>query len=440
MFRTYSLLVGVLVFSLMWLVLPPAGVQNTSTSAVTIKNGKIVFVWDAPPLYHDHIYAMNPDGSNVVQLTSGSDQEFDPAWSPDGSKIVFSRSLAFGGGWKIYIMNADGSGQFAITDGPTDTDPAWSPDGSKIAFLRTSNRYELRTMNSDGTDQRVLATRSGFAETMNGPASWSPDGKKIAFSATAAGRPHIFVVNADGSNETALTNDISDISPAWSPDGTKIAFVRVQNNSLYTMNPDGSNQVQIGSFNGQQLFSPAWSPDGQQMALQISSQPSHSPNVYVINADGSNLTSLTQNTGANMVSGVSWQTLHVAPTQNPTLLTEDNSQRAIAMESVSFARDPFPLKAITAFGSDSRTRISVFVMNIDLQPGETFSAVTASAQDSQQNVFPLTVEYVGKVSNTAWLTQVNLVLPDQLSAGDVLITVTYHGVESNKALIKIKSS
>jgi len=413
------------------------GVKDTSISAITTTNGKIAFSWDEPPLFVPHIYTINPDGTNVMQLTSGPDQESGPAWSPDGFKIVFSRLLASGGS-KLYVMNSDGSNQVAITNGPHAAEASWSPDGSRIAYLSAFVNHELHIINTDGTDDRVLATRPGVGHSLGGPAAWSPDGKKIAFVATGDDRVrHIYVMNSDGSGQTPITNAaVADNYPAWSPDGAKIAFTR--NNTLFTMSPDGSNQVPIANLNGQQILSPVWSPDGQKFALQISSSPARGPNVFVVNADGTNLTPITENTGVQIGNGLSWQTLHVAPTQNPTLLTEENSERAIALQSVTFARDPFSLTQNPVFGSDPRTRISVFAMNIDLQPGETFAAVTASSEDSQHTIRPLTVEFVGKVPNFGWLTQVNLVLPGQLAEGDVLISLTYHGVESNKAVIKIK--
>jgi len=429
-FRVFALV------SLIWILgFTPSdagGVKDTSISAITTTNGKIAFSWDAPPDFKAHIYAINPDGLNVMQLTSGADQEFHPAWSPDGTRIAFSRSLA-SGGRKIFVMNADGSNQIAITNGPGDFVPSWSPDGSTIAYLSVTASFELRLINADGTNQRVLVSRSGFRQSITGPANWSPDGKKIAFAATDGfdGVTHIYVMDNGGSNQTALTSAAaSDVSPSWAPDGTKISFVRTGTNTLFTMNADGSNQTPIFS-NGGQLFSPVWSPDGQKIALQISSQPASGPNVFVMNSDGSNLTPVTQNTGVQIGNGVSWQALHVAPTQNPTLLTEENSERAIALESVTFARDPFPRTQALPFGSDARTRVAVFAMNID-------TGVTASSEDSQHTIRPLTVEFVGKVPNFGWLTQVNLVLPGQLAEGDVLISLTYHGVESNKAVIKIK--
>lgn len=83
----------------------------------------------------------------------------------------------------------------------------------------------------------------------------------------------------------------------------------------------------------------------------------------------------------------------------PTLLTEESSQRAIALDSVTYVRDPLPVAALNNFmqGRDPRTRVALFGINVDLNPGEDASAVTATARDSQSRSYSLQVEFVGKV-------------------------------------------
>lgn len=123
----------------------------------------------------------------------------------------------------------------------------------------------------------------------------------------------------------------------------------------------------------------------------------------------------------------------------PTLQTEQNTGHAIAFDSVTMLRDPFPLTNTLNFSSDQHTRVMLFAVNLDLLPGENSSAVTARAEDSQMNVYSLTVEYVGAVPDFNWLTQVIVKLPDNLPTGqDVLVSITWHATTSNKARITIK--
>lgn len=123
----------------------------------------------------------------------------------------------------------------------------------------------------------------------------------------------------------------------------------------------------------------------------------------------------------------------------PLLQTEENTDHAIAFDSVTMLRDPFPLTNFLNFSSDSHTRVMLFAVNLELLPGEDSSAVTARAEDSQMNIYPLTVEYVGTVPGLSWLTEVVVALPGNLPSGqDVLVSVTWHVRTSNKARISIK--
>jgi hypothetical protein len=122
----------------------------------------------------------------------------------------------------------------------------------------------------------------------------------------------------------------------------------------------------------------------------------------------------------------------------PMLMTEENSVRAVALDSVSWQRDPFPLTRAFNFGPDLRTRVSLFALYLDLLPGEDASAVSARANDELSNVYPLTVEYVGLVPNIGGLSQVVVRLPDNVgSAQSLFVTITLRGASSNIALIKI---
>lgn len=120
----------------------------------------------------------------------------------------------------------------------------------------------------------------------------------------------------------------------------------------------------------------------------------------------------------------------------PVILTDKGTGRAAALDSVTWMRDPFPVVTTQNFSSDQRSRISLFAVNV--QPGEPVSAVTAQAEDSQHNIYPLTVEYVGTVPGLDWLTQVVFKLPDTImNVGDVSVSFNVRGVPSNKALIRI---
>ena len=132
-------------------------------------------------------------------------------------------------------------------------------------------------------------------------------------------------------------------------------------------------------------------------------------------------------------------TINPNNTSPPTLLTEENTNRAVALDSVTFMREFFPTTGLHNFSFDKRTRIALLAVGLELMPGEDISVVTAEAEDAAHIIYPLTVEYVGKVPSFNWLTQVNLRLPDGLSGTqDLVISVKLRGAVSNKAIVGIR--
>src|SRR5262249_21137928 len=121
----------------------------------------------------------------------------------------------------------------------------------------------------DATTQIARTRAGGDGQTLtDGGAThvqpaWSPDGTRIAYDANPDGFYHLFVMDADGSNQTQLTSSSwNDVQPAWSPDGTHIAFAsnRYGTYGIYTMVADGSDVRRVASGRWNDL-QPTWSPD-----------------------------------------------------------------------------------------------------------------------------------------------------------------------------------
>jgi dipeptidyl aminopeptidase/acylaminoacyl peptidase len=180
----------------------------------------------------------------------------------------------------------------------------------KIAF--TSDRDgndEIYVMNADGSSQTNL-TNHPARDTF--PA-WSPDGSKIAFVSDRDGNAEIYVMNADGTSQTRLTNHRARVifPPAWSPDASKLAFTSNRDGpeEIYIMNADGSGQINLTN-NLVYDLQPTWSPDGNKLAFtrQLGNTGSSYSefDVYMMNTDGSGQTRLTN-----------WIGLDVEPSWSP---------------------------------------------------------------------------------------------------------------------------
>jgi TolB protein len=282
---------------------PLSGRATPQFGAFPGANGKIVFSSDRFP--DGGILIMDLGGFNVQTLQPDG---AEAAWSPDGSRIVFGSNID--GNSEIYVMNGDGSGRIRITNNSAfDGYATWSPDGSQIAF--TSDRdfgNRIYVMDADGNNVISLTGVNNF-----GP-SWSPDGTRIAFTSSRdAGNLEIYVMNADGTNQTRLTNDAErDFDPSWSPDGSKIVFTHggEVGSDIYVMNADGAGPANLTNTPGSAEVSAAWSPDGSRI-LFVSDRDGNSE-IYVMWADG---TGVHQNISNNPAADYlpDWQPLPDAP-------------------------------------------------------------------------------------------------------------------------------
>ena len=279
------------------------------------------------------IYSNCGPFANPPEVRGIIESDYTPdilAWTQDGNRIIFDNPRvhsAFGGwrddanGWDIHFLDVGGGYLHRIVDANPEYLPHHgvyadvSPDGSRIVyasceypsarelyhtvvfhtgeewsayddlFERERYNYEIVIRKIDGTDPRRLTENI----VMDHYPVWSPDGSRIAFARTARGRGipdgvpvGIVVAAADGSDRRTITDQWAS-SISWSPDGQRLAFLQVEG-YVYIVGADGSNLTQL-SGGGMVTEAPVWSPDGSLVAFGRSSE--HISDIVISSPDGS---------------------------------------------------------------------------------------------------------------------------------------------------------
>jgi Tol biopolymer transport system component len=195
--------------------------DSTDRGASWGKTNRIAFhsTRDNPLGTANEIYTINPDGTGLVRLTNNPADDRDPAWSPDGTKIVFAsnRSLyrGFVSRMQLWVMNADGTGLKQLTSGSdNESQPAWSPDGTRIAYHYSTG---IAVVFTDGTkDNSVWIPSTYNGQTWYaGEPTWSPDGQTIAYTSTHDG-PYRVTTWSPNFIRTLTPEGDQDQFPAWS--------------------------------------------------------------------------------------------------------------------------------------------------------------------------------------------------------------------------------
>ena len=236
---------------------------------------------------------MDADGNNPIRLTNNAANDWSPAWSPDGQRIAFISDRD--GLFRIYLMDVDGDNLtlFRYSRYYNLWSPVWSPDGQHIAYIighQDDDIGDLKTWDGKSRYQ------TGIDDDDCWSPAWSPDGQRIAFVDAC----NIEIRDADGSDQVVLI-DVSGCrsqfttrSPVWSPNGRQIAFYLYApdpNFDIYVVEADGSDLTRLTSHSANDEF-PVWSPFGNRIAFH--SDRAGNRDIYVMDANGGNLTRLTE--------------------------------------------------------------------------------------------------------------------------------------------------
>jgi Tol biopolymer transport system component len=239
------------------------------------------------------IVIINPSGRRLATLSTrrAGREDSEPAWSPDGTRLAFTRTIDRRRSFQIYVMRADGKGVRRITRGRFDYSPSWSPDGRWIAYRSNG---ALRIVHPDGTGGRRVHTRS---PTEISYPVWAPGGR-VAYSYWAtipqdrpaachqpgSGCGYVVSSRLDGSQRRRI---VRGRDAHWTRDGRTIVYT----------GPDGGVYIASGSGRGGHLlgrgYRAEWSRDGSQIVYaRMGNWPSQD-SIWIMNRDG---------TGAHRIS------------------------------------------------------------------------------------------------------------------------------------------
>ena len=356
------------------------------------------------------VYLASPDGTGARKLDVAGVQA-NPAISPDGTRVAYE----FGRG--IWVMNADGSGQRRVSDGTNstvfaDSDPAWSPDGGSVVFSRyQGGDNDLWRANVDGSGQRNLTNTGGYDEM---DPAWSPAGGEISYTRVGCdpegGISCVFKMDADGTDPVNLTPETrlpecpnqpgyfhrgASSEPSYSPDGTKIAFrgtalcPHTGGTDIWVMSSADGGKANVTNDNGTGDNHPSFSPDGTKIAFN-SSRPNGSPTaVYVVGVGGGAVSRPAASTGFD--NDPDWGALDVsAPAVarvTPATRAKNASSKANATVTFSEPMDKATLTGNTfslrkkggarveaRVGYDAANKRAVLDPAGGLKPGATYVA------------------------------------------------------------------
>ena len=236
------------------------------------------------------IYVVLADGSALRLLSYHEEADFSPDVSPDGTRVVFTTSQHEGSlddgdprlrNFELQIAALDGSGQHRLTwTGSHEHSPVWSPDGSRISFSRLHTLHSgysigIYTVAADGSDERKVASPGAPVEEP----VWSPDGTMLAYvtSPVLEPNPGLYVARAVGLATTVEGREpegpdkiVDSVGyfygpPAWSPDGESLAVI--SDGGLLVVSTDGSDVRKLGNPTSYDTWftGPSWSPDGTKL-------------------------------------------------------------------------------------------------------------------------------------------------------------------------------
>ena len=272
-----------------------------AASADSRENGPIVISANVGSGWQ--LYRIDPDGHNLKQITNMPSTTFD-AWFPlvarDGKRIAFTYGPQIYGATDVYVINMDGTGLRRLTHDGVSFEPAWSPDGRRLVFatfsLRTGRRAFLVSVPVDDPDKRTPLTDDLLN---NYYGVYTPDGKHIVYNTEDGGvLSATWIMRVDGSDKRGLTQAPPAFCPGTVSNDSRRVLLQSHCNaiapvrrSIWVMTLDDGDLRQLTKPPPGLMYdlTPAYSPDGTKIAFG-SNRLNHSGiDLFTMNADGTGI-------------------------------------------------------------------------------------------------------------------------------------------------------
>lgn len=301
-----------------------------------------------------HLWRARTDGTDVVQLTFGTDNETEPRWSPDGRQVVFIGKRNGTEVSQVYLLSMGGGEARALTSHATAVNaPAWSPDGASVYFLAADAKPEAQTAREKAKDDvyafdenfqqrhlwKVTVASMAEARVTTGDFSvlsydLSSDGTKIAHHRAPSpnfgdnDRGEVWVMDAAGATALALTkNTVPESGASVSPDGSMVLFLSQANDrfeiyynaNLFVVPVAGGAARELTGDIGHELTDAVWSRDGRAI-YAVANMGVHSQ-ILEIPAEGGAAKALTS--GNHAIGGWSY-----VAAQGRHVFTKDDATNA----------------------------------------------------------------------------------------------------------------